>query len=327
MFPGGSIEDFTAPLFVAWQLTNRCAGRCLACCEESGPAKAWPDELSREEALDLARRLAEAGIPYVAFGGGEPLQVPHVWELFQTLSDGGVAIKIETDGRWIDEAAAARLASLRVDNVQVSVDGASAPTHAAMRPGAATLAEATAALTRLVARGIPAELVYVPTRDNLQEALATYDLAASLGCDAFVTGPLMRLGRAAAAWAELAPSDADWAATVQALRARHEARGDGRPRLSIYPWDIETEIRKRLESPQAMMLIVPNGRVKLLNALPFAPGDLRRQSVEEAWRSYQQGWRSPAVAAFIGRCRDEPELMRHANETWPPSPEDQAAAN
>jgi len=324
MFPGGSAADFGAPLFVAWQLTNRCAGRCLACCEDSGPDKGWPDELSEAEALDIARQLAEAGIPYVAFGGGEPLDVPHVWEIFETLADAGVAIKIETDGRCLDDESVDRLANLNVENVQVSVDGATAATHAAMRPGAATLEQATDALRRLNARGVPAELVFVPTRHNLHEAVAVYDLAVELGCRAFVTGPLMRLGRAAADWQGLAPSAAAWEEAADALRERHGAT-TADLRLSIYPWPIETEIEQRLESPQAMVLIVPNGRVKLLNALPFAPGDLRRQTIEEAWRGYQGGWRDPAVADFVARCAKDPELLRHANETWPLADHEDAA--
>ena len=48
---GRTVDDYDAPLFLAWQLTNRCSARCLACCEESGPDKAWRDELSRDEAL------------------------------------------------------------------------------------------------------------------------------------------------------------------------------------------------------------------------------------------------------------------------------------
>ena len=317
MFPAASIEDFSAPLFVAWQLTNRCSGRCFACCEESGPDKSWPDELGREEAIGVARQIAETGIPYVAFGGGEPMRVPYVWEIFQTLSDGGVAIKIETDGGELDDAAVERLSRLRVDNMQVSVDGATAETHEALRPGAASFAAATGALRRLTAHGIPAEWVFVPTRHNLHEAVAAYELAAELGCHVFVTGPLMRLGRAALDWQDLAPRPSDWATTAEALQARSAATVG--PRLAIYPWDIEAEIQRRLENPQAMILIVPNGRVKLLNALPFAPGDLRRQTVEEAWRSYQRAWRSQEVADFVARCRNDVDLLRHANETWPVS--------
>src|SRR4249919_3436327 len=74
---GGSVDEYRAPLFLAWQLTNRCTARCIACCEESGPDRAWGDELRRDEALDLARRIVDSAIPYVAFGGGEPLGVPH----------------------------------------------------------------------------------------------------------------------------------------------------------------------------------------------------------------------------------------------------------
>src|SRR5262245_28773150 len=121
---GRSVDEYAAPLFLAWQLTNRCQAHCLACCEESGPDRAWADELGRDEALDLARRIVAFGIPYVAFGGGEPLGVPFCWDLFELLTDGGVALKIETDGARIDDAAADRMAALGVQCVQVSVDGA-----------------------------------------------------------------------------------------------------------------------------------------------------------------------------------------------------------
>ena len=316
IFPGNTVEDFSAPLFVAWQLTNRCTGRCPACCEESGPDKGWRDELNADEAVDVARRLADAGIPYVAFGGGDPLQVPHVWDVLRTLSDAGVSLKIETDGRVIDEATADALAELRVDNIQISIDGATAATHERMRPGSASFPQACAAVRRLRDRDLPTEVVFVPTRLNLDEAVATYDLSAELGASAFVTGPLMRLGRAAQSWGDLAPQAEAWDATAQALRSRAAAHDATAPRLNIYPWDIESEIQQRLESPQAMILIVPNGRVKLLNALPFAPGDLRTQSVAEAWQAYQRAWRSQTVADFIARCRENPDLLRHANETW-----------
>jgi hypothetical protein len=87
--------------------------------------------------------------------------------------------------------------------------------------------------------------------------------------------------------------------------------------LSIYPWDILAEIRTRLESPQAMLLVVPNGKVKLLNALPFSPADLRCHSLEQAWQAYRGAWRSPEVRDFVERCAADPALLRHANETWP----------
>jgi MoaA/NifB/PqqE/SkfB family radical SAM enzyme len=311
---GQTIEDYSAPLFLAWQLTNRCEARCLACCEESGPGQAWTDELQRQEALELTAQIIALGIPYVAFGGGEPLMVPHCWEIFERLAAAGVAIKLETNGSLIDRAAAARLTALGVGCVQISLDGASAATHQRVRPGS-DFALALAAIDHLVAAGVPPQWVFVPTRLNLGEITECWRLASQHGCGAFVTGPLMRIGRAARDWQRLACSADDWRRAVDRLR-REAAASDSRMALSIYPWDIEHELQERLNNPQAMLLVVPNGKVKLLNALPFAPADLRRRSLVDAWQDYRAAWRSSAVRAFIGRCGDDPALLRHANETW-----------
>jgi MoaA/NifB/PqqE/SkfB family radical SAM enzyme len=312
--PRHSIDGYRAPLFVAWQLTNRCRSRCITCCEESGPDKAWRDELRPAEALRIARAIGAARIPYVAFGGGEPLGVPHAWDLFEALAGADVALKLETDGSALDDNAADRLAELAVQCTQISVDGATAATHERVRPGS-SFATAVAAIERLVTRGRRPQLVFVPTRLNLAEMANAYDLAARLGCEAFVTGPLMRLGRAARDWDSIAPSEAEWREGVERLHERAAASGPGTA-LSIYPWDIVTELRTRLEAPQAMLLVVPNGKVKLLNALPFAPADLRRDSLEEAWQAYRAAWRSSAVRTFVERCAADPRLLSHANETW-----------
>lgn len=312
--PGRSVEEYRAPLFLAWQLTNRCSARCIACCEDSGPDRAWSDELTRDEAVDLARRIVASGIPYAAFGGGEPLSVRHCWDLFEILTRGGLALKLETDGSCIDARAADRLVALGVECIQISVDGASAAVHERVRPGS-TFAAATSAISRLVERGLAPQLVFVPTRFNLHDIVPTYDLAQRLGCSAFVTGPAMRIGRAAADWPRLACDADDWKRAVCELRAHAASRSNGMA-LSIYPWDILTEIERRLESPQAMLLVVPNGRVKLLNALPFAPADLRRDSLDAAWDAYRRAWRSTEVRDFVAACRLEPALLRHANEIW-----------
>lgn len=312
--PGRSVEDYAAPLFLAWQLTNRCQARCVTCCEESGPDRAWKDELARDEALELARSITAFGIPYVAFGGGEPLAVPFCWEIFDVLASAGVALKLETDGSLIDDRVADRVAALRVNCIQISVDGATAATHDRVRPGSSFDA-ATGAIRRLVTRGVSPQFVFVPNQLNVHEIVAAYELAALLGCSAFVTGPMMRIGRAAMNWDRLGLTDAQWRNAVDRLNTRALSM-DRAIALSIYPWDILAELEQRLESPQAMLLVLPNGKVKLLNALPFAPADLRRETLAQAWDAYREAWRAPQVRDFITRCRGDPSLLRHANEAW-----------
>jgi MoaA/NifB/PqqE/SkfB family radical SAM enzyme len=65
--------------------------------------------------------------------------VPHAWEIFEILAAAGVSIKLETEGSYIDDDAADRLAALPVQCVQISVDGANAATHERVRPGGASL--------------------------------------------------------------------------------------------------------------------------------------------------------------------------------------------
>jgi MoaA/NifB/PqqE/SkfB family radical SAM enzyme len=240
--------------------------------------------------------------------------VAHCWELFEHFAAAGIGLKLETDARHIDEDAADRLAALPVQCIQISVDGACAATHQRVRPGS-NFAAAIGAIERLVARGRPPQLVFVPTRLNLHEIVATYELAERLGCEAFVTGPLMRLGRAAADWRSLACGAEDWTRSAQALEERARA-GGSRMGLAIYPWDILVELERRLASPQAMLLVVPNGMVKLMNALPYVAADLRRDTIPEAWEAYRRAWASREVSDFVLACRSDPTLLTHANETW-----------
>ncbi len=128
---------------------------------------------------------------------------------------------------------------------------------------------------------------------------------------------MMRIGRAAAAGTRSRAATTNGSARPTRCVSAHASR-NASVALSIYPWDIVTEMERRLESPQAMLLVVPNGKVKLLNALPFAPADLRRDSLEQAWDAYRAAWRvARRCANSCPRVAPIPALLRHANETWP----------
>ncbi len=305
--------DYHAPLFLAWQLTNNCTGRCLHCCEESGKDFVWKDEMNREQALSLTRQIVDNGIAYVAFGGGEPMSSPWVWEIFETLTKGKVEIKIETNGLDLDDAACDRLKAMNIACVQISIDGATAAVHEKLRPGSG-YKPAWDALERLAKRGLEPELVFIPTKINVKDAVAVYEQAAKAGVRTFVTGPMMRLGRAAHAWDSLACTEEDWAEAVMGLKAAAAVLKG--PRLAVYPWGIQKEMVTRAESPQSMVLVVPNGRAKLLNALPFAVADLKTESLASAWPKVGAAWRSKEVQDFVRRAQTETDLLKHANECW-----------
>jgi hypothetical protein len=65
-------------------------------------------------------------------------------------------------------------------------------------------------------------------------------------------------------------------------------------------------MRERLENPAALLIVLPNGLVKLINALPFICGDLRRDSLEQVWANFQEAWKDPRVAEFVAALEHDP---------------------
>ena len=269
---GRSVDEYRAPLFLAWQLTNRCRGRCITCCEESGPDRAWRDELGATRRSTSRGASLTSGIPYVAFGGGEPPRRP---ALLGNLRDpggrGGVALKLETDGSRIDDAGRRPSRDAR-GPMRPDLGRRRDRGHA--RPRASRI-ELRRRHRRHRAPGRARSRAAVRVRSHPVQP-ARDRRRVRPGRDARLRrvrhGPAdaprprgARLGCASPA-----------ATTTGSARSTRcaSARGPqpGSMALSIYPWDIVTEMERRLESPQAMLLVVPNGKVKLLNALPVRAG-------------------------------------------------------
>jgi hypothetical protein len=68
------------------------------------------------------------------------------------------------------------------------------------------------------------------------------------------------------------------------------------------------ELRYRLRHPAALQIVLPNGLVKIINALPFICGDLRRQSLAEVWGNFQRAWQDPRVAEFVEGLATDPKM-------------------
>ncbi len=289
------IDSLKSPLFVSWQLTRDCDLACLHCCTESAPGKRAAGELDAYEALELAEKLIRGEVPYVMLCGGEPLTVPHFYDVAETLGRAGIQLKIETNGQRFDDRAAARLAGLPVRSIQISLDGASEDVYASQRPGG-SLAKAHAACRAARRAGLPLEVTFAPTRLNIHEAEAVIDQARALGAFRFNTGTLMRIGTAARLWSRLEPTLAQYRDFRRMLERRAAAAGDADFELCYSPFTIGEGLQQSLANPPATMLVLPNAWVKIVGALPYICGDLRRDTLQEAWYAYRRSWREPKFA-------------------------------
>ena len=203
---------------------------------------------------------------------------------------------------------AARLRDVGVKAVQVSLDGGSRPTFNKIR----VLGEFDRVLEgirHLHDAGVPIEINFSPTGFNIHEIGAVVDLAYELGAYSFYTGRTMYTGNAVKAWRHLEVGEDAYAVFFDTLRAKAlEYRG--RMRVYFHEAGLLDELRYRLEEPAALFIVLPNGLVKLINALPFICGDLRTQSLADVWANFQRAWRDPRVAGFVDELSRDPGRTR-----------------
>ncbi len=306
---GSEFEDYKSPLFIAWQLNAFCNLGCLHCCEEAGHS--MPDELTKEEALDFCRQIVDLDIPYMAISGGEPLLCPHIFDVCQLIRDNNISLKIETNGEVIDKKTAEKFAELKMRSVQISLDGATAEAHEKLRLRG-DWGKAVTACKLLMEAGVNTEIVFVPTQFNIHEIGEIIELAYSLGVYGFYTGKTMRIGRAAKNWNIICPSDDEYAKFFDVLQEKTE-KYKGKMKIYHYPYDVIEELKYRLEKPSASLLVLPNGKVKLIGPLPFICGDLKKKSLKDIWQDYKQAWRKPEVIEFTNKVIDDPDLLAQSN--------------
>lgn len=302
--PASDSGDLGAPLYVAWQLTNECNLACLHCIEESGPGKAFRDELGRTEIFDILGQLSAKDIPYLSLSGGEPMLHPLFFDMVERVCADGIQLKIETNGHYLTVENCKRLKELSVKAVQVSLDGATRETFNRMRVRG-DFDRAINGIRTLRDSGVPIEINYSPTRFNVHEIGAAVDLACELGAYSFYTGRTMHTGNAVKTWHLLAASEEQYEIYFDVLRAK-TVEYRGRMRVYFHEQGLLEELRYRLHHPAALLIVLPNGLVKIVNALPFICGDLRRQPLEEVWANFQRAWADPRVVQFVEDLATDP---------------------
>jgi len=166
-----------------WLHTNdSCNLSCTHCLVSSGPA--GHQGLPTDALLDAVDQAKALGIERVFLTGGEPLLRKDLPVLVERVTrHHGLELIILTNATLLEHPAYRALVEpmdrARV-RFQVSVDGASARAHDALR-GEGTFAQATAGLARLASLGFQTSLTLVPHEANLAGLAELPALARRLG--------------------------------------------------------------------------------------------------------------------------------------------------
>ena len=238
--------------------------------------------------------------------------IPHFLDTAKTLGNGGVYLKVETNGQAFGEKEAQVLSELPMRSLQISLDGATQAVYSKMRPGG-SLERAISACRTAKKFNLPLEITFAPTSLNIHEASRVMDLASSLGAFRLNTGSLMRLGTAAKLWDRLSLS-CDENKNFYNLLVGKQAEFNGKMEIAFQPFSINEEIASRKGEFPAALLILPDGKVRVSAFLPYICADLRKDDLSQAWSHYQKAYLDPRVASGFAEILQDDRVLAKANQ-------------
>ena len=194
-----------APICLTWELTYACNLQCVHCLSSSGQRD--ERELSTAEAKKILDDLRDLQVFYINIGGGEPMVRRDFFELLEYSVANGIGVKFSTNGAFIDDEKAQRLAAMDYLDIQISLDGVDAATNDAVR-GEGSYDMAIRAMENLKAANFGQfKISVVVTRHNVSQLDQFKALADHYGAQLRITR-LRPAGRGADTWHELHPTNA-----------------------------------------------------------------------------------------------------------------------
>ncbi|MFH2009512.1 MAG: radical SAM protein [bacterium] len=311
------------PRNVVWELTLECNLRCRHCGSRAG--KAREDELSAEEAFDVADQLAALGTERVTLSGGEPTLSPYWAELGKRLTSHGVRVNIISNGKTWTEEHANRAKDAGLESAAFSLDGLE-ETHDKIRKKG-SYAEVIRAFDACAAVGLPTACVTHINKLNLYSLPALRDLLHEHG----VSSWQLQLGNPAGNMSDntdlvIVPQDLlEIVPEVARLRAEKKL-----PKIFAadnvgYYGEYEKTIRDRgarvffwvgCRAGCQVLGIESNGNIKGCLSLPsaandvyeFNEGNLRERSLTEIWCDddafgYNRKFDVEQLSGFCRECR------------------------
>lgn len=185
--------------YFQWHFIERCNLRCRHCYQKGFESH----ELDENKLLKIAAILEQTLIKWnrsgrISLTGGEPFLRKDLLLKLLEFFEGSEAfywVGILSNGTLIDEEIAHRMKRFpKLKEIQVSLDGACAETHDAVR-GKGSFDKGVKALKLLKRKGFTVSIMFTLHKQNWEDALEIIDLAEGLGVDFLTVERMVPFGK------------------------------------------------------------------------------------------------------------------------------------
>ena len=274
-------KGLRAPVNVTWEMTFKCNLKCVHCLSDSGtPNK---EEFGSDDCFRLIDQLTDLKVFQVNIGGGEPFIRDDFMDILSYAHKKGLVTCVSTNGTFIDNDIAQRLAKLKMLYLQVSLDGVNAEVNDRIR-GKGTYKRILEAISCLASNKVPFSINTVLTRLNYSQLDPLRGLAKEYGAELRVSR-FRPSGRGKSNRKELVP-DKDQLEAFAEWLGQHDLVRTGD---SFFCLTSEKRRRNGLDMCGAAKMtccISPTGNVypcAFLQEEPFKVGNVRAMSFKEMW--------------------------------------------
>jgi radical SAM protein with 4Fe4S-binding SPASM domain len=165
------------PLGVQMDVTYRCHERCVHCYLDHDDH----GEMSAAEIMDVLDQLAEAGVFFLTFSGGEVFMRKDFFCILEYARSLLFCVKVKTTAFMVREKEAERLSDLGLDSVQVSIYSHRPEVHDAITKLPGSLKRSVAGIRLLRERGVKVIIANVLMRQNMRDYPGVVALSKELG--------------------------------------------------------------------------------------------------------------------------------------------------
>lgn len=133
-------QALTGPISVSVDLTRKCSMACVMCWYWSplkeSPSKEWSGEhIDYPLFLELLKDFKKLSVKSLIFGGqGDPFLHPEIMKIVEAAKKAGASVSLITSGGYFTEENVRELVRLKVDQLDVSVQGATPETFRQIHP-------------------------------------------------------------------------------------------------------------------------------------------------------------------------------------------------
>lgn len=210
----------SAPEEIDVSLTGKCNLACRYCFYADEMAAL--DDLPARRWIDFFAEAGGIGVQRLTLSGGEVFTRPDLFPLIDSLIENRMRYSILTNGTLIDEKVIASFGEgkrrLRLDSIQVSIDGSTAAVHDASRPPV-SFHRALRGLRLLKNAGFPLTVRVTINRHNFRDLSGIARLLLEdIGLPSFSTNSADRFGSARCYGQDVVLNPEEWDETGRTLK-------------------------------------------------------------------------------------------------------------